>query len=193
MRHRRRPSGSGRAGTALAVAALALIVFLGVSYRPPAGIEEIDVGVAGGSVAGSLVGSSEQQAMAGIDVSPASGSVEVFTLPPEDTFYGILEKPLFSPSRLPPDAPVEQVETAGSLAHLTLVGIMTSPDSRVALLEQPQSEERFLQVTEGDSILGWTVTAIEKNRILFAAGPERHELRLVEGVSGAEMNMIGKE
>jgi len=96
----------------------------------------------------------------------------VFAMPPLSSFAGVLARPLFSETRRRP-----KVETArdDKPADFTLVGIVISPTERHALLSHG-SPAQLEHVAVGQSIDGWTVTAIEPSRVLLAQGGRETEI-----------------
>jgi hypothetical protein len=102
------------------------------------------------------------------------GAERVFALPPIDAFAEVTNRPLFSPTRRPP----EHAEDAlGSTDELVLTGIVVSAFDRTALIRHGQPL-KTARVREGQSIAGWTVRSISTDRVLIENAGTEHELRL---------------
>jgi hypothetical protein len=100
--------------------------------------------------------------------------------PPETAaFSGVIERPLFAPSRRPPPgAPAPALEASdASPFELELVGVVISGEERVALVRQPGIQE-LLRVAVGRMVGGWEVESIEPDRVLFRSGDALKEVRL---------------
>ena len=106
--------------------------------------------------------------------TPATNTAATFTLPPLQRFGMVTERPLFSPDRKPPQ---HTDDTAGAWSSFVLSGIIITPQSREALVlhGKPQA---VAHVQEGQALEGWTVAAIDPDRVVFRDGPNEHELRL---------------
>ena len=76
----------------------------------------------------------------------------------------VLARPLFSETRRRPVAGTVRDDKP---ADFTLVGIVISPKERRALLSHG-TPAQLAHVVEGQSIDGWTVTAIEPRRVVLA-------------------------
>jgi general secretion pathway protein N len=114
-----------------------------------------------------------------MDVAPLPPAV-AYEPPPASTFDGVLARPLFSPSRRPPDdAPALAVEAAPVLAafELELVGVLINGEERVALVRQP-GVAVLLRLAPGAVAAGWTVESIEPDRVLFRSGTRLEEAQL---------------
>jgi hypothetical protein len=84
----------------------------------------------------------------------------------------ILERPLFSPSRQPPEVLTathieETLEKAPSQLHGRLAGMMISPGTREALFAR--GGQRPIAVKVGGEIDGWTIAAIEPDRVILSS------------------------
>ncbi len=93
-----------------------------------------------------------------------------FSMPPLVTFEGVLERPIFSPTRTPPsvEAPVVSSGGGGEVTF-KLKGIIIDADQRTALIRAREGEKN-LRLPEGGRIGGWTVVTIEPGRVIFARG-----------------------
>lgn len=124
--------------------------------------------------------------------SGAEGSVETARYRPagENAFAVIERRPLFAANRRPPEdeapAPGDGSAPLSSLEGLVLTGIIGIGGERIAIVEPEVStaqgeEPRVLRA--GDVLRGWTVEAIEADRIFVANGTARRELELVDKLS----------
>lgn len=109
--------------------------------------------------------------------APRDAIASRFSLPPLQSFSGILERPLFSQSRRPP--PQGADDTTGPWSSFVLAGVIISGDSREALVlhGKPQT---VVHLREGQDVEGWTVTSIQPDRIVIRSGASEHELKLLD-------------
>jgi len=104
--------------------------------------------------------------------APALDSGPVFIMPPLSSFADVLARPLFSETRRRPKAGAARDDKP---ADFTLVGIIISPTERHALLSHG-TPAQLEHLAVGQSIDGWTVTAIEPSRVLLAQGGRETEI-----------------
>jgi hypothetical protein len=79
-----------------------------------------------------------------------------------------LARPLFSPTRRPPEAaPTDSGKTA-ELSDTRLTGIVTEPDRRVAIFDVTGAKP--LRLTEGESVSGWRIDSITPQEVSLS-GP----------------------
>ena len=111
------------------------------------------------------------------DRAPAPPPAEEpgFTMPPLNAYAEVLARPVFSESRRPPSAPAAVAEEP-QLSSIRLVGIVVSASARHALIEhgQPQKLER---IVPGQEVEGWTVEAINADRVVLRRGDSRIEVK----------------
>jgi hypothetical protein len=122
-------------------------------------------------------------------------SAVAYRAPEAAAFSGVLERPLFAPSRRPPpDAPPPAVEAApeASPFELELVGVVISGEERVALVRQPGIQE-LLRVAVGRMVGGWQVETIEPDRVLFRSGDTLKEVRLRDDTPPPETRRSRRE
>jgi hypothetical protein len=81
----------------------------------------------------------------------------------------ILARPLFSPSRRPPQSKPGNASDDSGLADSRLAGIIIEPDHRLAIFA-PEGA-KLLTVTEGQTVSGWRVESITP-RDVSLSGPE---------------------
>ena len=104
----------------------------------------------------------------------------VFALPPEETFTGAIERPLFSPTRRPAPEPAGAAPIQGEReAQLKLVGVAAAGDLRVAVLQENGSSLHRARV--GEEVAGWRVVEIARDHVLVERGSELRELALSFG------------
>jgi len=112
---------------------------------------------------------------------PASAPApSVATLPPLASYAAIVERPLFSPSRRP--APGAQTALGPSIeSRYRLVGIIAAGTKKKALVADGA---RRIEIAEGDTLDGWTVTAIGKDRVALTSPTGDAALKLVPAAEG---------
>jgi hypothetical protein len=104
--------------------------------------------------------------------------VPPFALPPLATLGEVLQRPLFSESRRPaPPAAQAPAQVNRELDGLALLGTMINANGRHALIQADGGTERL---HEGEVWGGWTVEAIQPDRVVFSRGGEHDEVRVKE-------------
>lgn len=103
---------------------------------------------------------------------PSLASRPVFIMPPLSSFADVLARPLFSETRRRPKV---SSSPDGKPADFTLVGIVISPTERHVLLSHG-TPAQLEHLAVGQSVDGWTVTAIEPSRVLLAQGGRETEI-----------------
>jgi hypothetical protein len=103
----------------------------------------------------------------------AAASEPRFTMPPVRDFGEVLARPVFSETRRPP-AP--EAAASGATAPFALVGVVLSAKDRHALLEHglPPHIDR---VAEGQEVDGWTLEAVQLDRVVLRRGDNRVEVK----------------
>jgi len=109
--------------------------------------------------------------------------------PPEatesiDIYKEIVERPLFSETRRPPDPVTEPVAptlptraTPAARADVVLLGIVITPDSRRAVLRSVSEKQADFK-SLGDDVNGWQLDAIEPRKVRLTRGTEEKVLEL---------------
>ena len=107
-----------------------------------------------------------------------------FVMPPFATFAEVVARPLFSPTRRPVVGPSTE-----RLANFSVVGIVTSPQERHALLSHglPPKVDR---VAEGQSLDGWTVKSIGDDSIVMVQGDREVELKPTDKASRPQVQPV---
>ena len=159
--HRRRPS--------LLLIALCLALGWRVWVELGAGPYEI-VGIAGAPTSTSAAPAA---------VAPVE---TVAALPLIDNFAETVTRPLFMPTRRPPEPEEEVVEaTAPTVGRnlFSLLGIVISADERIALVTRRRTGE-MLRLVVGQHIDGWRVETIRSDRITLRQGDETEVIKLTD-------------
>ncbi len=95
---------------------------------------------------------------------------------PADAFPEMVARPLFHPSRRPPaDAVPEKIEPPSTLVGYRLTGIVRSAAKRMILLQEVASG-RVVELGEGESLDGWTVTRIGEDGVFLRSGDREIDL-----------------
>jgi hypothetical protein len=96
------------------------------------------------------------------------------SLPPLASYAAIVERPLFSPSRRP--APGARVALGPSIeSRYRLVGIIAAGSKKKAFVAEGA---RRVEIAEGDTLDGWTVTGIGKDRVTLTSPTGEATLKL---------------
>jgi hypothetical protein len=123
-----------------------------------------------------------------IDAQPTTAADDAqltrgsYTAPDFAAFSEILERPLFTEGRTPPEPPTpEQAATLkpGTQSKLTmrLEGIALTPVARVALIRDISSN-KLLRLAEGAQHQGWVVESVNATSATLKRGEQTHELML---------------
>jgi hypothetical protein len=96
---------------------------------------------------------------------------------PLESYGGIAERPLFSPSRRP--SPTGG-GAAGRSGHdsLMLAGVILTTSKRLAMLESKRATGGVVVVREGQVVEGWSVESITADRVVISHNGEVVELLL---------------
>jgi hypothetical protein len=100
---------------------------------------------------------------------PALPADPVFAMPPESVFAGVMERPVFSPSRRPVHASGTGATT--TFSAFALVGVIISDRERLVLVKM-QNGDKLERLHEGDEAAGWQAVSITADRVLFRRGTE---------------------
>jgi len=91
----------------------------------------------------------------------AAARTPTFTMPPVDAYADVVARPLFSPTRRPP-----LKAAPGRTSDFRLVGTIISATGRDALLAHG-APPKVTQISQGGSLAGWTVKAIEADHVIL--------------------------
>lgn len=101
-----------------------------------------------------------------------------------DAFDELVERPLFSPERVPEGANAETsneqgepaIDRSQELAAMRLSAIIVDGDEPIALIENVDGS--FDKVRAGEKFRGWEVAAIRDDHVVLVSGEQRHMLVL---------------
>lgn len=93
-----------------------------------------------------------------------------------EDFSEILERPVFTASRRPPERREQAGEPAQPLS-VVISGILITPESRMALMS-PVKDQKARRLRVGDTIQGWRVVGIEQRRVIIRRGSVERVLDL---------------
>jgi len=127
---------------------------------------------------GTSIGNDTQPAVAA-DAQPTRTS---YAAPDFETFSEILERPLFTEGRTPPEPPTPEQAAAlkpGMQKQLTmrLEGVALTPVARIAVVRDISSNT-LLRLAEGATHQGWVVESINATSATLKRGEQVHELTL---------------
>jgi hypothetical protein len=150
----------GRLPAALALAAVGLAAMVGLQLNQAQNVPPPALGRGGAP------------AEAAPPVPP-----EPFLPRPLESYGGIAERPLFSPSRRPSPA---GGGAAGRSGHesLMLAGVILTTSKRLAMLESKRAAGGVVVVREGQVVEGWSVDSIAADRVVISHNGEIVELLL---------------
>jgi hypothetical protein len=101
--------------------------------------------------------------------APLAALHQLPSLPTASPIAAILARPLFSPSRRPPQSNLGNAADDSGLADSRLTGIVIEPGRRFAIFA-PQGA-KLLTVTEGETVSGWRVESISPREVSLS-GPD---------------------
>lgn len=89
-----------------------------------------------------------------------------FEMAPIEEFETVLARPLFAPSRRPPEIDVAPSGGQAENVSLVLKGILIGEVTRLALI-RPRNSSEIERLSEGQSIGGWTVSHIAPDHVVL--------------------------
>jgi len=104
-------------------------------------------------------------------------------LPPLGALSETVERPLFIETRRPPEVesngePISPAAVPmGPSEKFVLSAIVITDDARAVLIANPQNGEP-IRVAEGETIAGWRLDSVEKDRAIFSKDGEAREVAL---------------
>jgi hypothetical protein len=107
-----------------------------------------------------------------------------FAMPPLGGYAEVLARPPFATTRRPPPPAAAQSASSTPLAA-TLVGVILGSGGRRALVEHGEPAQ-VTRVSEGQEIDGWTITAIQRDRIILRRAEESDELKIKDRPSPSQ-------
>lgn len=108
------------------------------------------------------------------ETEPTRALQAEFTFPPLAAFSEIVARPLFSPSRRPPED-IEDSDTDTDVtpptkqSNLILAGVVISAEERMVLLRRMNSTD-LIRALMGQEVDGWYVELIESDRVTLRRG-----------------------
>lgn len=122
-----------------------------------------------------------------VQSSDAQSPESTFTLPPPEEFNAIVDRPLFSPDRRPPEnaSPTEAsspaAETGGDAPRqIVLAGTATDQANRAVAILHDVSQGVQFRVWVGDQVNGWRVKEIRPRMVVLATATEEVTVTLDE-------------
>lgn len=124
-----------------------------------------------------------------VEIVSQGREVEAISLSSLGTYAEITERPLFRPSRRPPD-PVKAVSEAQQAAEkakqeqvhieelFALSGVVITKNETVALLHDIKNNKN-LRVSEGEKVSGWRIDRVFPDRVLFSHNGRGEALELI--------------
>jgi hypothetical protein len=109
--------------------------------------------------------------------------------PPISTFDEIVKRPLFFMTRrpAPPKAAAKVAEEQPKSETFDLVGVVISPDGRMALLRTIATKE-VLRAVEGQNVGGWEVHAIKPTQVVLQQGDNSEVLKISDAAAPPAAN-----
>ena len=107
-----------------------------------------------------------------------------FTISPLAAFSEIVDRPLFSPSRRPPQETDDSDTDAApppSPSRFILAGVIISAEERMVLLRRVNSTD-LIRALLGQEIDGWYVVLIESDRVTLRRGDTVEIVKLQDNV-----------
>lgn len=109
--------------------------------------------------------------------------------PPESDYSVVVERTLFSPERVSPELQDEEpgaeeikdLKVSGK--RFFLYGVILTDDYKAALITDPEvkpGKKKQKWVMVGDTVGGFSVAGIKKDRIILAQGGREHEILLYD-------------
>ncbi len=100
-----------------------------------------------------------------------------FVLDSIERYDAVLERPLFSPTRRPPEEEVVAAVPTRMEFDYVLKGVLIDGDSRIALLRD-YSGDRVLHLREGESLDGWRLKSVAADHVVVERGDREEALEL---------------
>jgi len=85
----------------------------------------------------------------------------------EEQVETVLARPLFNPTRRPPEMAVDNFATGLGLESLRLAGIVTAPGRRLAIFAVTDGKQ--VALGEGQSVKGWQIESITPRQVALSA------------------------
>lgn len=108
-----------------------------------------------------------------------TGQERDFTLPPQEQYDEIIERPLMVKGRRPiseKTAPSSTVVVTNTKMNMVLMGVVTTPQGMTALIKDNQG--KYQRVRKDGAVDGWSVVDMQEDMVIVDQGGDRHELML---------------
>jgi type II secretory pathway component PulC len=120
-----------------------------------------------------------------------------YVAPDFEAFSEILERPLFTEGRTPPEQPTTEQAAVSpgkqTQLALRLEGIALTPLARVAVLREITSNT-LLRLAEGEKHQGWVLESVHATSVTLKRGEQTQELTLeLDKRSGRKTPRLGKK
>ncbi len=109
-----------------------------------------------------------------------------YAIPPLAELSETVGRPLFSPTRRPPEPETtlpEETPVQATSGELTLVGVVIAGENRIALVRQ-RNDSKLLRVVTAQIIAGWSVEEILPTSAILRRGDVRETLVLEDKIVG---------
>jgi hypothetical protein len=127
---------------------------------------------------GITAGTGTQSAVPAPDIEP-SGTA--YLRPDLKAFREVLERPLFTEGRSPPEQPAPEQPTASPAAPaqlaMRLEGVALTPGARIAVVRDIPTNT-LLRLAEGDQHQGWVVESVDATSATLKRGDRTQQLML---------------
>ncbi len=113
------------------------------------------------------------------NVSIESVQTQEFSLPPQDQYEAIIERPLMVKGRRPVNElsePAASDVVRNTKMNMQLMGVVMTPQGMTALLKDNQGKYR--RVRKDESVDGWFVEELYEDKVVVVQGGANHELML---------------
>ncbi len=122
--------------------------------------------------------------------------------PPESAYSVVVERTLFSPERVSPDLregdpeakEIKDLKVSGK--RFFLYGVILTDDYKAALITDPEvkrGKKKQKWVMVGDTVGGFSVAGIKKDRIILAQGAMEHEIFLYDKDKPKRVTLVRKK
>ena len=168
----------GVLGWVLLVSCLVLAVVLAFQLRVPQP-----------EVAGDSASPPETAPTEGVAAVPAAATL---AFEPLDKFREVVERPLFHASRrpVPQDTDDAPAVAAAELRSLTLIGILMSPETKLAIFHDKSSQA--LRLEAGATVGKWSLAEVRADGVTLRRGGETHVIPLYKMESAQWSSGDGK-
>jgi general secretion pathway protein N len=136
-------------------------------------------------------------------LAPVRKAAEEIALFPLDNYEEIVTRPLFRPSRRPPDPEEAEAKSQQEISkaqqlqiHIkdlfALNGVVVTDKKAVALLQDIKNN-KSLRVSEGEKLEGWQIKQISPDSVLFSNNGRSEALELIRNFEPAGQKLSPRE